>query len=81
MGALMTADGSEDDKISPEGLLDYRIPPPSIVDPSEAVPVSNEVEPDKDDEQIDAENQEGEEGEVIAEGIETKHTKDLIKKT
>ena len=32
--------------------------------------MSNEVEPDKDDEQIDAEDQEGEEGEVIAEGNE-----------
>ena len=64
----MTADGSEDDKISAEGLPDYRIPLPSIVDPSEAVPLSNEVEPGKDDEQIDGEDQEGE---MIAEGNET----------
>ena len=71
--ALMTADGSEDDKISPESLSDFRIPPPSIVDPSEAVPVSNQVEPDNDDEQIDAENQEGE---VVAVGNETHERSD-----
>ena len=76
MGALMTADGSEDDKISPEGLPDYRISPPLIVEPSEAVPVSNEVESDKDDEQIDAEDQEGEEDEVIAEGNKTQERSD-----
>ena len=27
-GCLMTADGTEDDKIKPEGLTDYRVPPP-----------------------------------------------------
>ena len=29
-GCLMTADGSEDDKVTPEGLPSYKIPPPLL---------------------------------------------------
>ena len=30
----MTADGSDDKLIQPEGLSDYLVPPPSILDPA-----------------------------------------------
>ena len=33
-GCLMTADGSDDKLIQPEGLSDYLVPPPSILDPA-----------------------------------------------
>lgn len=32
-GCLMTADGSDDNFIKPEGLPDYNVPPPSVCDP------------------------------------------------
>lgn len=43
-GCLITADGSEDDKITPEGLPSYRVPPPiDYIPAAEALPVSNEA--------------------------------------
>ena len=33
-GYLITADGSDDSLIKSEGLDDYVVPPPSVVDPS-----------------------------------------------
>ena len=33
-GALITADGSEDEKIKPEGLPNYVVLPPLILDPT-----------------------------------------------
>ena len=33
-GCLITADGSEDHKISPEGLDGYKVPPPLLLDPA-----------------------------------------------
>lgn len=46
-GCLVTADGSEDELVKPKGLDHYVVPPPSIVDPSNAEPQENrdEVEP------------------------------------
>ena len=45
-GLLMTADGSANDKVCPEGLPGYQIPPPAILlDPAETLPLSNEVDP------------------------------------
>ena len=40
-GCLITADGSEDDKINPEGLPNYKVPPPIMLDPSTAPPASS----------------------------------------
>ena len=40
----MTADGSEDDKITPEGLLSYKVPPPvDCMLASEALPTVNQA--------------------------------------
>ena len=65
-GALMIADGSDDDKVSPEGLPKYKIPPPSIADASANLPASNEVEPAEDEEAEEAgEGEEDEEGEEV----------------
>ena len=45
-GCLITADGSEDEKITAEGLPDYKVPPPiDYMEPSTAPPESNNVEP------------------------------------
>ena len=44
-GCLITADGSGDAKIAPEGLPDYKPHPPlDYIEPSTAPPVSNTVE-------------------------------------
>ena len=43
-GCLITADGSEDDKVKPEGLHNYKVPPPiDYVEPMVAAPVPNNV--------------------------------------
>ena len=42
-GCLITADGSEDTKITPEGLKDYNVPPPSLLDPSPHTPQGNVI--------------------------------------
>ena len=44
-GCLITADGTDDELIKPEGLPQYTVPPPSILDPNIAPAMSNEVEP------------------------------------
>ena len=41
-GCLMTADGSEDHLIKPEGLKDYVVLPPSLLEPSICAVASNE---------------------------------------
>ena len=52
----MTANGSDDEKITPEGLPNYVVPPPTILEPSTTGPLvtDNVVEPaqneDKDTE-------------------------------
>ena len=49
-GCLVTADGSDGDKITPEGLPNYKIPPPAIfVEAGAGLPISNVVEPVNDD--------------------------------
>ncbi|KAG1653474.1 hypothetical protein GQR58_025547 [Nymphon striatum] len=42
-GCLITADGSNDNLIKPEGLLDYVVPPPSIVDPITSTLTTNYI--------------------------------------
>ena len=44
-GCLITADGSEDVKITPEGLADYKVPPPlSHLPACEVTPISNTLD-------------------------------------
>ena len=39
-GCLLTSDGSEDNLVKPEGLTDYKVPPPSLCDPAPNHPES-----------------------------------------
>ena len=61
-GALITADGSDDSKITPDGLPGYKVPPPvdylepSVEEPNSNVPPNEHVEP-VDDDEIDRELQ------------------------
>ena len=51
-GCLITADGSEDAKITPEGLADYKVPPPlSYLPACEAEPTSNTPDTTENDEE------------------------------
>ena len=43
-GSLITADGSEDEKIQPEGLKEYKVQPLMPIEPVQAPPVSNPVD-------------------------------------
>ena len=48
----MTADGTEDEKIQPEGLEKYVMPPPmTLLDPSEDIPVPQLVSGQDENEQ------------------------------
>ena len=52
-GCLLTADGSGDDLVDPEGLPNYKVPPPSIIEPSPQraeSSVAEGVAKEKDDE-------------------------------
>ena len=54
----MTADGSEDDKVTPEGLPSYKIPPPLLYLPvSEAEPVANANAPDASNDDDEDQNE------------------------
>ena len=44
-GCLITADGFEDEKIQPEGLKEYKVQPSIPMEPAQAPPVSNFVDP------------------------------------
>ena len=49
-GCLITADGSDDDKISPEGLPMYKVPPPiDYIPATEALPTINQALGDEDE--------------------------------
>ena len=59
-GCLTTADGSEDSFIKPEGIDNYSVPPPSIIDPTSEQPTGNhadvqpaELDPDAVDPDIE----------------------------
>ena len=43
-GCFMTADGLEDFLIKPEGLDNYSVPPPSIIDPTSEQPTGNNTD-------------------------------------
>ena len=48
-GTLITADGSYDARIQPEGLPNYNVQPPSVTDASPAPPVSGSSNEKEDD--------------------------------
>ena len=50
-GCLMTADGSDDTLIKPEGMVGYSAPPPLIMDPSPQPGTSNTPESVSNEEQ------------------------------
>ena len=53
-GCLITADGSEDSKIQPEGLTDYKVPEPCLyIEASTEAPTSNVVEPSHNTEETE----------------------------
>ena len=54
-GCLIAADGSEDNKIYPQGLTNYKVPPPIMLDPSTA-PAASSIVPEKNSN--DSENEE-----------------------
>ena len=61
---LITADGSEDAKITPEGLADYKVPPPLLYLPTcEAEPMSNTPDTTGNDEEKQEEETFGEDSE------------------
>ena len=68
-GALMTADEGDDNKVSPEGLPEYKIPPPSIRYASASLPAPNKVEPAENEEKAQAGEgeEEEEEDEILVE--------------
>ena len=70
-GCLITADGSEDDKIKLEGLPNYQVPPPiNYVEPLSIAPESNSVVGETDEnsnleeEEEDDEEQPSDEGSI-----------------
>ena len=53
-GCLMTADGSEESKIAPEGLHDYKVPPPiEYTEPTINLPATNNVPAGSEDDTVD----------------------------
>ena len=52
-GCLLTADGSDDHLVQPEGLSDYSVPPPAEFDPSNSSPIPNELQPAEEDGEVD----------------------------
>ena len=53
-GCLMTADGSEDSKIAPEGLHNYKVPPPiEYTEPTINLPATNNVPAGSEDDTVD----------------------------
>ena len=60
-GTFITSDGSDNDKIQPEGLPNYNVQPPSVIDASPAPPVSRSSNEKEDDpEETTADDFEGE---------------------
>ena len=46
-GCLITADRSDGEKINPEGLPNYKVCPPFLIDPNVSLPAANYVELDQ----------------------------------
>ena len=69
-GCLITVDGSEDKKIQPGGLSNYEVRPSIPIEPNEAPPCSNFVDPMEEDETNieDEENQE-EDGNMLEDNV------------
>ena len=54
-GCLITADGTDDEKITPEGISSYKVAPPSMIDAISSFPTSNEVEADHAEQEVTVE--------------------------
>ena len=67
-GCLSTADGSEDAKVSPEGLLNYELQPPIDIDPIGNPATSSTVPPSEPN--IDEEEEDNFEGENEYDNVE-----------
>ena len=64
-GSLVTADGSEDDKILPQGLNNWPGPhPPGFAIPQEWLGESSEEEEDGEDEEVENEEYESSDSEA-----------------
>lgn len=79
-GCLITADGSEDKKIQPEGLSGYEVPPPLQLEPTGATPVSNVVEPMEEEEETNTEDDElqEEEGNMLEDNVKDRDMNDPL---
>ena len=71
-GCLLTADGADDNLVQPEGLPNYAVPPPSIMDLCTDIPVSMESRGPADEEMLvdDIEDDGQEENMVIVDPSE-----------
>ena len=49
-GCLVPADSSNNNLIQPEGLKDYKVPPPVVIQPAVNIPATIEIEQSEDDE-------------------------------
>ena len=54
-GCLITADSTDDEKITPEGISSYKVAPPSMIDAISSFPTSNEVEADHAEQEVTVE--------------------------
>ena len=80
-GTLITADGSDDELIQPEGLPDYKVPPPSVLDPVPARPISlTSIEEENSSGDIIADDFEEEDFQLVAEQEEGKQVFELFEK-
>lgn len=69
-GCLITANGEDDDKIQPEGLDNYKVPPPAeFIEPLSANPGQLNVVSVEEPSEID-DVQEVEDAEIVVESIE-----------
>ena len=69
-GCLLTTDGCDDHLVQPEGLPDYKIPPPTMLEPTPQFAVSSSSEgesKDDDDESLQYVGSDEEENDMLAE--------------
>ena len=63
-GCLLTTDGTDDDLVQPEGLQNYNVPPPTMIDPSDNLALSSQPEQSLQDDDIEEDDNSLEEMEV-----------------
>ena len=66
-GCLITADGSGDSQIQPEGLKDYQVPPPAFIPADSTLPIAMEVESQEleDEFEVDCDIEREEDNEIL----------------